>query len=100
MLPVPLLGPTDITRIVAANLRERRLEQNLSQEGLAARSGVTLGSLKRFERTGAISFESLVRLAQVLDAADDIAALFRRKTIRNLDEIISKPPARARGRLR
>ena len=44
---------------------------NLSQAGLAKRSGVTLGSLKRFETTGLIAFDSLLKLALVLDCLGD-----------------------------
>lgn len=77
---------------------------NLSQEGLAKRSGVTLGSLKRFERTGLIAFDSLLKLALVLDclgdfdrvAAEDDHAL----TGRSLDDILAESRPRKKGRLR
>jgi transcriptional regulator with XRE-family HTH domain len=44
---------------------------NLTQRELAARSGVTWSSLKRFEREGLIALDSLLNLAMVLDCLDD-----------------------------
>ncbi|MEM7370851.1 MAG: helix-turn-helix transcriptional regulator [Bacteroidota bacterium] len=58
--------PSDILLETALKHRQRRKELKLSQAELAARSGVSLGSLKRFERSGQISFESLLKLAHVL----------------------------------
>jgi hypothetical protein len=49
---------------------------------LAKRSGVSLGSLKRFETTGQISLESLLLLADVLNRLDDFDAVL--KPIENL----------------
>ena len=49
---------------IAERAKFRRLEQNLTQEGLALRSGVSLGSIKRFERSGEISLKSLMETVQ------------------------------------
>lgn len=76
---------------------------SLTQAGLAKRSGVTLGSLKRFETSGLIAFDSLLKLALVLDclsdfdhlATDDESALVGR----SLDEILSLSHTRKKGRL-
>jgi transcriptional regulator with XRE-family HTH domain len=38
----------------------------MSQEEMAERSGVSLGSLKRFENTGKISLDSLLKLMHLL----------------------------------
>lgn len=43
---------------------------------LSELSGVSLGSLKRFEQTGEISLASLVALAQALECDGDLASLF------------------------
>ena len=77
---------------------------NLTQAGLAKRSGVSLGSLKRFETTGLIAFDSLLRLALVLDcledfdrvAAEDDSALAGR----SLDDILAADRPRKKGRLK
>ena len=43
---------------------------------LSEKSGVSLGSLKRFEQTGEISLASLVALAEALQCEDDLSTLF------------------------
>ncbi len=71
---------------------------NLSQQGLAERAGVSLGSLKRFERTGEIAFVSLLRLADVLEATAEFQQLFPPKEVRSLDDLLTQQPQRQRGR--
>ena len=86
----------------AVRLRELRLAQNLSQAGLAARAGVSLSVLRLFERTGKISFESLVKLAIALKAEAGIDALFQAQAdaLVTLDELLQQNHPRKRGRLR
>lgn len=67
-------------------VRARRKEQGLSQKQLAARSGVSYASVRRFETEGEISLSSLLRIAQVLDCMQDFDALFRTKRIVDLKE--------------
>ena len=52
MLDSILKAPQEIRRDIAARAQARRLALNMSQKELAARSGVSLGSVKRFETTG------------------------------------------------
>ena len=64
MLSTQFMSPADICRSVAGRARAARLAADLSQEGLAERSGGgSLGTLKRFERTGAASLEVVARIA-------------------------------------
>ena len=83
---------------VSVRIRAARLNANLTQAGLAARSGVTLASLRRFETTGQIALESLVRLAQALGRDADIEALFAPPPLASLDELVTPAIARKRGR--
>jgi transcriptional regulator with XRE-family HTH domain len=79
-----------IKQDLARRVRQRRKEAHLSQQALAERSAVSLGSLKRFERTGEISLASLVRLAVVLGCDDDFKQLFTRRHYQSLDEILNE----------
>lgn len=85
-LPAEVLGST------AAKLRELRKKSALSQAEFAERSGVSLGSIKRFESTGKISLESFLRLLHILgrleefdrilmpgEEMEDIVKLFSKK---------------------
>ena len=60
---------------IAGRFKARRLAMNLTQNELAARSGVTFSSLKRFEREGLIALDSLLNLALVLNCLDDFDKL-------------------------
>jgi transcriptional regulator with XRE-family HTH domain len=87
-----------------ARFRKRRLALNLTQEGLARRSGVTLPTLRRFERTGLIAFDSLLKLALVLDCLGDFDKVAsedeRALTGRPLDSVLAQTPVRRKGRIK
>lgn len=100
MVSIKLLSPHEIKALIAKQAKEKRLALNLTQQSLSDRSGVSLGTLKKFERTGAISLESLLKLALVLEALDQFADLFEAKSLESfssLDEI-AKQKKRQRGR--
>lgn len=69
-------------------LRSRRKEAKLSQVELANRSGVSLGSVQRFEQQGEISLSSLIKLAVVLGYENDFDSLFKRKNYQSLEEVL------------
>ncbi len=71
-----LKTPHEVQTEIAQRIKALRLEQNLSQQGLCERSDVTLASLRRFERTGLIAFDSLLRLANALGRLGDFENLF------------------------
>lgn len=68
--------PSDIQASLADKFRVLRKAEGYSQEEMAKRSGVSLGSLKRFENTGQISLESLLKLSHLLDRLDDFKCVF------------------------
>lgn len=102
ILTFNLYSPNELMNLIAARLKEVRLSENLSQEGLAERAGISYGTLKRFERTGQISFESLLKIALVLGVLEDFDLLFKDslKSNLSLDDIIQKPKLRQRGRMK
>lgn len=99
ILDLELASPDDLCRAVAVRARAARLAADLTQAGLAARSGVSLGSLKRFESTGAISLEALARLAIALHAEQCFDGLFSPKPFASMAEVLAAAPVkRKRGR--
>lgn len=70
--------------------RATRRTAKISQMVLAERSGVSLGTIKRFERTGDISLESLIKLSQVLGYENDINELFVRKNYQTIFDVIKE----------
>ena len=99
-MPVMLLTPYDVREHVAKRAKAKRLSLNLSQRSLSERSGVSYGTLKKFERTGKISIESLLKIAWILDALPDFIGLFEPKApekFSSLDQLLKDKP-RKRGR--
>ena len=80
---------------IAGRFKARRLDLNLTQRELAARSGVTFSSLKRFEREGLIALDSLLNLALVLNCLDDFDKLATESpATQSLDALLASPPRR------
>ena len=69
------------------NVRKRR---SISQEKLAKMSGVSFGSVKRFETTGQISLLSLTKIAIALDMADELRNLFTQVPYKDIQEVINE----------
>ena len=95
-----LSSPLEIIKQIANQAREKRLSLNMSQLSLSERSGVSLGVLKKFEGTGKISLESLLKLALILDSLENFSKIFAPKTLESfatLDELLSQKE-RKRGR--
>lgn len=96
MLPI-LSTAQDVQDIIRINMRSLRLARNWTQKDLSERSGVALGSLKRFESTGEVSLASLVALAEALGALDEFTHLFPLPDARRLDELSKQRVARQRA---
>jgi transcriptional regulator with XRE-family HTH domain len=76
MLDISLKAPQELRQELTVRAKERRLALNISQQELAERSGVSLGSIKRFEGSGLISLSSLLEIALVLGCLGDFDTLF------------------------
>lgn len=96
-----LKTPTEIMTDLAYRIKSKRLELNLTQEGICSRSGVSLGSLKRFESTGQISLESLLKLAHAVGALSEFDSLFStQKNRSSLFTSTQNDKKRQRGKLK
>jgi transcriptional regulator with XRE-family HTH domain len=103
-MSIELKTPQDVQQELANRFKARRLSNNLTQEGLANRSGVSWSSLKRFESTGLIALESLLKISLVLDCLKDFDKVCiddaRGFATKSLDEILSRPKTRRKGRIK
>jgi len=76
MISINFITPQEMLGQIAKKLRSRRLALDLSQQTLSMKSGVSYGVLKKFEQTGQISLESLLKLALALDCLKDFNNVF------------------------
>lgn len=53
-------------------------------------SGVSLGSLKRFEQSGEISLQSLTKIAIALDVENELEGLFDNVPFASIEEVINE----------
>jgi transcriptional regulator with XRE-family HTH domain len=99
MLRLQLHSPAEVQRKVAGRARLRRLERAWTQAELAGRSGTSLATLRRFERTGQASFATIIAIAFALSAEEEFLALFPPSPAQSIDDVLEKP-RRQRGRRR
>ena len=91
MVTFSLYSSEDISLELAQRARERRLNARLTQEGLSQRSGVALGTLKKFEKTGQISLVSFIRLAVTLKDDAALENLLKPMEFQSMDQLLDKP---------
>ena len=60
---------------LARRFKAYRLSLNYSQEYVSSKSGVSLGTIKSFEKDGTISFDNLMKILRVLNLLDNIDSL-------------------------
>lgn len=83
-------NPQDVMDQISKRAKARRLVVNITQKELAKRSGVSLGSIKRFENAGQISLKHLLMIATVLKSLEEFHSLFKESTYQSIDDIIEK----------
>ena len=81
--------PNEIARNLAEKIKQQRKKLKISQDCLAQKSGVSLGSIKRFETKYEISLQSLIKIAIALNLDSDFEKLFSTKTYISIDEVIN-----------
>lgn len=98
MVTFSLLSSEDISLELAQRARNRRLSVGLTQEGLSQRSGVALGTLKKFEKTGQISLVSFIRISITLKDDAVLENLLKPTEFQSMDQLLEKPK-RKRGKI-
>jgi transcriptional regulator with XRE-family HTH domain len=85
-------------RAIGARARQLRLLRKLRQDELAARAGVGVATVHRFEKTGTASFENVRRIAAALQAEAGFDRLFELPAYSSLDEALQRPAVVKRQR--
>jgi transcriptional regulator with XRE-family HTH domain len=81
---LPVITVNSMKASLKDRFRLRRKELKLSQQNLAKRSGVSYGSIRRFESSGEVSLTSLLRMSQAMGLIDEFDPLFKLPIIKNL----------------
>lgn len=96
--PLDGFNPYAIAREIASRMKQRRLDLQLTQQALAQKSGVSLGTLKRFELSYEISLKHLLMLAVVLNATEGFLALFSQPQFVSIEEVLKATASTKRKR--
>ncbi len=98
--PIQLHRPDEIASLLADRVRAERLRREWKQETLAERSGVSMPTIRRYERTGRTSLENLLKLCHALGRLDEFADLLKPPPASSIDELAARTtsaPKRKRG---
>lgn len=82
--------PGEINRIIAKNITNLRKRKKISQKELSQKSGVSYGSIRRFENEGEISLTSLTKIAIVLGVSEELEELFSMVPFDSIQEVINE----------
>ncbi len=83
---VPVLTEQSVIADLVERFRMRRKELGITQRELSVRSGVSFGSIRRFEEKGDISLSSLIKIGHAIDSLQDFNELFKNKKISDLKD--------------
>lgn len=81
--------PGEIDRIIAERIKNLRKRRKISQKELSEKSGVSLGSLKRFEQSGEISLISLTKISIALEINQELEDLFLDVPPLTMEEVLN-----------
>jgi transcriptional regulator with XRE-family HTH domain len=93
------MTPGEVTAELGSRLKARRLSLRMTQEELARRAGLNVGTVKNLEaKAGACMLDTVVRLSLALGLADQFENLFEQKpkSIAQMERVAAAPSQRAR----
>ncbi len=90
----------EIMRILANQLRARRLERGLSREALSMMSGVPVATIAKFEQKATISLKQYVAICKAIGYKENLKAIMAEPVYRTMAELetIKKNQTRKHGR--
>ena len=92
--------PSEISKALSNRVKQTRIRRSITQEELAERSGVSFGSVKRFEQTGEISLKHLILISKVLRCSEQWDELFSLSNYESMEELLKEKEKGKRMRAR
>ena len=68
-------SPKEIMILLSKNIIALRKQEKMSQRELSVRSGVAYASIRKFESTGIISLEPLLKICEALNRLTDFESI-------------------------
>ena len=90
-----LSTPEEVERQLASRVRALRLRRNWKQSTLAERSGVSLPTIRRYERTGRATLKVVLRLCHALGRLDEFTELLLPPQASSIAELEARSADRA-----
>lgn len=97
---VSLISTSKAQQKIAESLRERRLLLELTQENLAARAGVALSTLRKFEQKGTISLESFLKLLLIVGSLEALIEVLKpaKPAFSSIEDVLNNKNSHQRKR--
>ena len=67
--------PKEVMLLLSKNITALRKQKKMTQQELSERSGVAYASVRKFEKTGIISLESLLKMCETLNRLTDFETI-------------------------
>ncbi len=80
---------SEINNDIAQKIVKLRKRKKITQTHLAKVSGVSLGSIKRFEQSGEISLQSFTKIVIALGVDSELDLLFNNVPFDSIEEVIN-----------
>lgn len=84
-----LMTDKEILQMLSAKAKSLRLQKNFRQSDLAQKSGLSLPTIRAFEKTGLISFANLIKITRALGAIETLYALFPPLPMIDIEQMIA-----------
>ena len=94
-----LMSSDELAAVLGARLKSRRLSLRMTQDEVARRAGLFVGTVKNLEsRASASTLDSVIRITLALGMADQFEQLFATKprSIAQMEQDAKAPRMRAR----
>ncbi|SHK66502.1 helix-turn-helix domain-containing protein [Epilithonimonas mollis] len=87
-----LISLSKTQKLIADYVRDRRLLMELTQEGLAERSGVALSTLRKFEQKGLISLDSFLKILMVVGGMEQLLDALKpdKPAFNSIDDVLKQ----------
>jgi transcriptional regulator with XRE-family HTH domain len=93
-----LYSPAEITRVLGAQARARRLALGMRQADLAVAAGVPITTVRRFETGHNVGLDVVVNVALALRAEDELLGVFTVPSAGSIDDVLRRTRQRQRAR--